>query len=64
LLEEDAFVGGVLVEQDKPPVGLQDDVKASDDADQTQRDLEERGRGDGWGGGNRGGGGSGLRGGG
>jgi hypothetical protein len=40
--EEDAFVRGVLVEENHAPVGFHDDVKASDHADDAKRDVEER----------------------
>lgn len=41
LLEEDAFVGSVLVEEDQPAVRLQNNVEATDDADNPERDGEE-----------------------
>jgi hypothetical protein len=39
--EEDAFVSGVLVEENHAAVGFHDDVKAADDADDAERDVEE-----------------------
>jgi len=42
LLEQNPFVRGVLVEQHQTAVGFEDDVKLADDADQPQRDIEQR----------------------
>ena len=42
LLEQDPLVRGVLVEQDESAVGFEHDIKSADDADQAQRDVEER----------------------
>ena len=39
--EEDAFVSGVLVEENHAAIGFHDDVKAADDADDAQVDVEE-----------------------
>lgn len=45
LLVEDAFVGGVLIEEDKAAVGFEDHVESADDADQAEGEGEEgRGR--------------------
>ena len=40
LLEEDALVGGVLVEQDQAAVGFEDNVEFTDDADETEGDVQ------------------------
>jgi len=44
LLEQYPFVRGVLVEQDKSAVGFQHGIKFADDADEPERDVEERSR--------------------
>jgi hypothetical protein len=44
LLEEDSLVGCVLVEQHQAAVGFKHDVEPRDDADEAQRDFEERDR--------------------
>lgn len=46
LFKEDAFVGSVLVEQDQPAIRFQNDVEATDDANNPERDGEERPWGD------------------
>ena len=43
LLEENAFVGGVLVEENEAPVGFENDVEAANDADKAQRDVQQGG---------------------
>jgi hypothetical protein len=44
LLEEDTFMGGVLIEQDKSAVGFEDGVEAANDTDVAQRHGEQRQR--------------------
>ena len=41
LFEEDAFVGGVLVEQDQAALGFEQHVETAHDADDSQRALEQ-----------------------
>ena len=40
--EEDAFVRGVLIEQDQAAIGFEDDVEFADDADESEWDGEKR----------------------
>ena len=42
LLKKDAFVGGVLVEQDEAAIRFEENVEFADDADETKRDMEKR----------------------
>ena len=39
--EENAFVGGVLIEEDHASIGFHDDVEAGNDADDAERDVQE-----------------------
>ena len=47
LFEQDPFVGGMLVQEDEAAIGFEDDVEASDDAYDPERDGEEGLRGGG-----------------
>jgi hypothetical protein len=45
LFEQNALMGGVLVEQDHAAIGFEDDVEFADDSHETQGDVEEGGGG-------------------
>jgi len=47
LFEKNAFVRGVLIEQNQPAIGFEDDVESADDADEAQGNAQERKRGEG-----------------
>ena len=42
LLEKDALVGGVLIEQDEAAIRFEHDIEATDDADEAQRNIQQR----------------------
>ena len=42
LLEQNPFVRRVLVEQHQSAIGFQHDIKPADDADEAQRNIEQR----------------------